>query len=145
MRPREDRGSTIPLILGFFLIALLMIAGSVAAGDAFVQQSNLQSLCDGAAAAAASSADIDAQRHAGSLQQTVYLQLANVQGAVDAYLSRDSSRSDVQILASLSADRATVTVACSARSSIAFGSFFGFSQGVSHRATSSARARLAVA
>ena len=56
----DDRGSTVPLILGFFLIALLVVAGAVALGDAFVDQRNLQDVCDGAAAAAAASAaDLD--------------------------------------------------------------------------------------
>ena len=49
---RDDTGSTIPLIIGFFLISMLMVAGSVAAGDAFVQQRGLQDVCDGAALAA---------------------------------------------------------------------------------------------
>jgi hypothetical protein len=31
-----DRGSTIPLVLGFFIVAFMMVAGAVAAGDAFV-------------------------------------------------------------------------------------------------------------
>ncbi|MDQ2751380.1 MAG: pilus assembly protein TadG-related protein, partial [Actinomycetota bacterium] len=53
MRIADDRRTTIPLILGFFIIALITVAGAVAAGDAFVQQRGLQDVCDGAAAAAA--------------------------------------------------------------------------------------------
>ena len=60
-RPRDD-GSVIPFVLGFFIIALLLVAGSVAAGDAFVQQRDLQDVCDGAAVAAASAADLSANR-----------------------------------------------------------------------------------
>ena len=62
VRLADDRGSTIPLILGCFVVAFLIVAGSVAAGDAFLQQRNLQSVCDGAAAAAATSADLAAAR-----------------------------------------------------------------------------------
>ena len=68
MNPRRDladeQGSTFPLIIGFFLLAMLVVAGSVAAGDAFVQQRGLQDTCDGAALAAAASA-VDLSRDAG--------------------------------------------------------------------------------
>ena len=36
VRLADDRGSTIPLILGCFVVAFLIVAGSVAAGDAFL-------------------------------------------------------------------------------------------------------------
>jgi uncharacterized membrane protein len=138
-RARGDRGSTIPLILGFFLVALVMVAAGVAAGDAFVQQRALQSLCDGAAVAAASSADVRAGLGPGRPE---YLRLTDVQTAVGAYLGRDPSRADVRIRAELSADHATVTTTCELTQSLAFGSFFGFGGGLRHRATSSARAPL---
>jgi Flp pilus assembly protein TadG len=134
---REDDGSTIPLILGFLLIALIMVAGSVALGDAYVQQNNLQSVCDGAAAQAASSVDPEAQRAAE--QGAKSLRLADVQSSVQAYLRREPDRADVQVAASLSADASTVTVQCQRRSTIAFGSFFGFGSGIEHRVVSSAR------
>jgi uncharacterized membrane protein len=138
----DDRGSTIPLILGFFLIALIMVAGSVAAGDAFMHQRELQSICDGAAVAAASGADIDSQRHPGERTSGSYLVLGRVQRAVDTYLSRDPSRADVQVAAGIDGNHTTVTTRCLVRSGIAFGSFFGFGGGVEHRAVSAARAPL---
>jgi uncharacterized membrane protein len=132
-----DQGSTIPLVLGFFLIALVMVAGSVAAGDAFVQQSNLQSLCDGAAVAAASSADTTALRRPAELGSS--LQLADVQQAVTTYLARDPARADIHIAARLSADATMVTTSCVVTETVAFGSFFGFGSGIEHHTTSSAR------
>jgi uncharacterized membrane protein len=135
----DDRGSTIPLILGCFLLAMLMVAGGVAAGDAFVQQRDLQSVCDGAAAAAASSADLGAARETGDVGGSA-LRLANVQPAVDAYLARDGSRSGVRIEATLSADAETVSLVCAERRTIAFGAVFGRGGGVDHRAVSTARA-----
>jgi uncharacterized membrane protein len=137
-----DRGSTIPLILGFFLIALILVAGSVAAGDAFVHQRELQSICDGAAVAAASGADIDSQRHPGEPASDSYLVLGRVQRVVDTYLSRDPSRADVRVTAGIDGNHTTVTTRCLVRSGIAFGSFFGFGAGVEHRAVSAARAPL---
>jgi Putative Flp pilus-assembly TadE/G-like len=140
-RLADDRGSTIPLILGCFVLAFLIVAGSVAAGDAFVQQRSLQSVCDGAAAAAATSADLAADRETGEVGGSA-LRLANVQDAVDRYLSRDASRSTVHVDATLSADAETVSLACVQHTAITFGALFGKGAGVDHRAISTARAPL---
>lgn len=55
MRPLRlpDRGSTLPLMIGFFLLAGLLLTGGVTASAAFLAQRELQSSCDGAAIAAA--------------------------------------------------------------------------------------------
>jgi hypothetical protein len=137
---RDDRGSTLPLILGFFLIALIVIAGSVAAGDAFVQQRGLQDVCDGAAAAAAASG-VDLGR-GGDLETEHTLQFGDVRGAVLAYLARDPSRRGVRVNTQLSDDARTLTLTCDQTESIAFGAMFGQSDGVHHRVTSSAQAAL---
>lgn len=134
---RDDRGSTVPLILGFFLLALIVVAGSVALGQAFVQQRGLQDICDGAvAAAAASSADLDRERGIDAARS---LQFADVSDVVDSYLSRDAERRSVQVRAELSADRRRITLTCRQTTSLAFGAFFGRGH-VQHTATSSARA-----
>jgi Flp pilus assembly protein TadG len=133
----DDRGSTIPLILGFFLIALLVVGGSVALGDAFVQQRNLQDICDGAAAAAAASA-VDLDRGAG-VGEARSLRFAEVDHVVGAYLARDADRRSVQVNAVLSADRERITLTCEQTTSLAFGAMFGRAH-VHHTATSSARA-----
>src|SRR5512142_1414207 len=117
--PADDRGSTLPLVLGFFLVALLMIAGSVAAGDAFVQQRGLQDVCDGAATAAAASG-VDLGR-GGALQTEQALQFGDVRRAVTGYLARDPSRRAVQVRAQLSADARTLTLTCEQTEHIAFG------------------------
>jgi uncharacterized membrane protein len=136
----SDRGSTLPLILGFFLVALLMIAGSVAAGDAFVQQRDLQDVCDGAATAAAANG-VDLGR-SGALESEQALQFGDVRGAVLQYLSRDASRDSVHVDARLSGDGQTLTLTCTQREHIAFGAMFGFGDGVHHVVSSSARAPL---
>jgi hypothetical protein len=134
----EDGGSTIPLILGFFLVALMMTAGAVAAGDAFVQQRGLQDVCDSAAAAGAASA-VDLDRSAG-IATDRSLRFADVQQAVEVYLARDVSRTDVDIQAALSADARTLTLTCTETSHIAFGAMFGKAGGIRHVTRSSARA-----
>jgi uncharacterized membrane protein len=133
----DDRGSTIPLILGFFLIAFLVVAGAVALGDAFVDQRDLQDVCDGAAAAAAASAaDLDRAR---GLTTGGSLRFADVESAVAAYLARDAGRREVHVGATLS-DRGTrITLTCEQTMPLAFGAFFGRAS-VHHTAISSARA-----
>jgi Flp pilus assembly protein TadG len=133
-----DTGSTIPLVLGFFIVSLLLVAGSVAVGDAFVQHSGLQSVCDGAAVAAASSLDADAQRHA--VGDARYLSLSEVQRSVETYLNRESGRETITFAAEVSQNHALVTVECTRTSTIAFGSMFGYGDGITHRVTSRARA-----
>jgi uncharacterized membrane protein len=137
---RDDRGSTLPLILGFFLIALLMIAGAVAAGDAFVQQRDLQDVCDGAATAAAAGG-VDLGR-GGALQHEHALQFGDVRTAVLSYLARDPSRHGVQVHADLADNSETLTLTCEQTEQIAFGAMFGRGSGVHHVVTSSARAPL---
>ncbi len=136
----DDRGSTLPLILGFFLIALIMVAGSIAAGDAFVQQRDLQDVCDGAATAAAASG-VDLGR-GGALDREQALQFGDVAGAVADYVARDPYRASVRISAELSPDRRTLTLRCEQTEHIAFGAVFGKGAGVHHVVTSSAQAPL---
>jgi hypothetical protein len=130
----DDRGSTIPLILGFFVIALLAVAGSVALGDAFVQQREVQDRCDGAAVAAAASA-LDLR---GEITDRA-LPFGDVDAALRAYLNRDPARARMHIVSSLSADRITLTLRCTERLPLAFGAVFGVPT-VVHTVTSSAQA-----
>jgi hypothetical protein len=133
----DDRGSTIPLILGFFLLAALVVSGAVALGDAFVQQRNLQDICDGAAAAAAASA-ADLDRGVGVGAGTS-LQFTDVRAAVDSYLARDATRRTVRVRAVVSPDRQRITLTCRQTTTVALGAVFGRAH-VHHTATSSARA-----
>ncbi len=134
----RDRGSTIPLILGFFLVGLIAVAGAVAAGDAFGQQRGLQDVCDGAAAAAAASA-ADLDRTVGVVTGDS-LRFAGVERVVEAYLARDPQRRDVRVSATLARDARTLSLICRETRPIVFGTFFGKRAGVRHVARSSARA-----
>ena len=136
----DDRGSTIPLILGFFLIALLMVGGAVAAADAYVQQRGLQDVCDGAAeSAAAAAVQLDRSSDVGAGES---LRFGDVQQVVAEYLARDPDRSGVRVTAALSDDEQTVVLTCTETSTIAFGAMFGEGDGVTHTVRSAARAPL---
>lgn len=139
-RLRDDQGSVIPLILGCWLLVMLVAAGYVAATDAFAKRVDLQDVCDGAAIAAANSVDFASGRDVDGAQGGAFLQLDDVQSAVDAYIARDAWRSAVQLAASLNDDRTEVTVSCRRRSKIAFGWLFGKPDGVVATVTASARA-----
>ena len=136
----NDRGSTVPLILGFVIVGMFTTAAAVAAGDAFVQQRGLQSVCDGAAAAAAAGSG-DLGRESG-IGATGYLGFTAVQDAVDRYLAREPGRRAVRVLATVSPDRTTVALTCTETTRIAFGRVFGKGAGVHHLVRSSARSRL---
>lgn len=137
MRQRDDCGSTIPLIVGFFLIALIMVVGSIALGQAFVQQRALQAICDGAAAAAAASAaDLDRSSGIGGRDSLPFADAARV---VQRYLRRDPQRRRVQVRAVMSRDRQRITLHCAQTTALPLGGLFGRAQ-VHHTAVSSARA-----
>jgi Flp pilus assembly protein TadG len=138
---RDERGSIIPFVLGCFLLAMVLVAGAVAAGDAFVQQTDLQSACDSAAVAGANAADLSDSRDSGSTGAT-QLPLGGVQNAVLAYLARDPERSTLQVQAQIAPDGGSVELACAVHETITFGAIFGLGGGVQHRTTSSARAPL---
>ena len=140
-RLRDDRGSVIPLILGCWLLGMVIVAGYVAATDAFAKRVDLQDVCDGASFAAANSADLASSRDLGG-EVGGFLQLAGVAASVDAYLARDSWRAAVRPVVELSPDRTTVALTCTRRSRIAFGWLFGKGRGVVETVHSAARAVL---
>ena len=136
----NDRGSSIPLVLAFFLIALLVVGGSVALATAFVQQRDVQDVCDGAAAAAAATAlDLGRSRAGEETGVVPFADATAVETAVQAYLERDSERRAVRVHAALSPDRATVTLTCREDRELPFGAMFG-RETITHTATSSAQA-----
>jgi hypothetical protein len=134
-----DDGSTVPLILGFFLLTFLMVAGSIAASDAYLDQRALQSACDGAALAGVNAID-EQLAFTGGVGQYQSIPLGPAREAAQAYLDRDAARSGVRIQRSSVSDGTTLTLQCVEIAPLAFGSVFGYSDGVQHRTTASARA-----
>jgi len=74
-----------------------MVAGSVAAADAYLKQRDLQTLCDGAALAGAADTDSDAGRHLDTDGAGPFLPLDHAKAAVDAYLARDPDRTALSV------------------------------------------------
>lgn len=131
-----DRGSTIPLIVGFFLVALLASAGAVVAGQAFVAQRDLQDQCDGVAAAvAARAADVDRSAAIGAEA----LRFADVQRLVEASVAREQGGWQLHVAARLTDQDRTIRLRCSATVPVAFGVLFGRPNGLRHVVDSSAQ------
>lgn len=141
-RTHGDEGSLIPMILMAFVVAGLIIVGSVVGGAAFLAQRDLQSECDGAAIAAAQALDDpDFYRNGVGSDQT--LPLGGVQQAVDRYAAEDDR--GVQMIASVEDDHVTVAVACSRTAHVTFGAVFGYGNGIDQHASAHARSRTAAA
>jgi hypothetical protein len=139
--PGDDAGSTTPLILGFFLLALLVTGGAVALSDAATKQRDLQSTCDGAAIAAANSASAGSQHGAGLRADAIPLD--NAETTVAAYLDRDPDRRGIRAQAELDRGDTIVRLVCMWHTTVAFGPLIGRPHGIVQTVHASARSPLA--
>jgi hypothetical protein len=135
-RDLTERGSTLPFVLVCWTVAALMAFGAIAASDAFLEQQDVQSVCDGAALAAANRAD-EGVVYAAGVGTELPLTRATTQAAVADQLADGGSR-----LATWSAetDGAEVTVRCTRYVDIAFGWLFLGGERMERTAVASARA-----
>ena len=139
MPNREDdreRGSTLPFVLVCWLVAALMVFGAIAASDAFLEQQEVQAVCDGAALAAANRAD-EAAVYAGGVGTELPLTRSSAQEAVADQLASGMSALDAW---TAETDGAEVTVRCTRFVDIAFGWLFLGGEQLERTATASARA-----
>ena len=131
-----ERGSTLPFVLVCWLVAALMAFGAIAASDAFLEQQEVQAVCDGAALAAANQAD-EAVLYASGIGTELPLTRAGAQAAVADQLADGGTTLDAW---SAETDGAEVTVRCTRHVEIAFGWLFLGGQPLERTATASARA-----
>jgi Flp pilus assembly protein TadG len=137
---REDRGSTLPFVLLCFLLALLLVAGTVAASAAFLAQRDLQSDCDGAAVAGAAAVDPAGVYADGALLDALPLTTVAAQDAVAGYAARAGlGDTSFAVTVPVPVDGAAVAVRCGRRVTVPFGPMFGLGGGVDRTADSSAR------
>ena len=135
---REDgeRGSTLPFVLVCWTVAALMAFGAIAASDAFLEQQRVQSVCDGAALAAANRAD-ESVVYTRGVGSELPLTRAAAQTAVADQLADGRTTLDSW---SAETDGAEVTVRCTRYVEIAFGWLFLGGQPLERTATAGARA-----
>ncbi|TFV49443.1 pilus assembly protein TadG-related protein [Blastococcus sp. TF02A_35] len=136
--PTDDpeRGSTLPFVLVCWLVAALMCFGGIAASDAFLEQQEVQSVCDGAALAAANQAD-EAAVYAHGVGTELPLTRAAAQAAVADQLADGGVQLDSW---SAETDGAEVTVRCTRYVAIAFDWLFLGGEPLERTAVASARA-----
>jgi Flp pilus assembly protein TadG len=131
-----EAGSTLPFVLVCWLVAALMVFGAIAASDAFLEQQEVQSVCDGAALAAADQAD-----EAVVYTQGVGAQLPLTRSAAEAAVADQLADARVTLDAwSAETDGVEVTVRCTRAVRIAFGWLFLGGHPLDRTAVASARA-----
>lgn len=131
-----ERGSTLPLVLVCWLIAALMALGAITASDAFLEQQEVQSVCDGAALAAANATD-EAALYTSGVGAALPLTRASTQAAVTDHLADGGTGLDSW---STATDGVEVTVRCTRYAQLAFGWLFLGGEPLERTATASARA-----
>jgi Flp pilus assembly protein TadG len=131
-----ERGSTLPFVLVCWLVAALMVFGAIAASDAFLEQQEVQSVCDGAALAAANHTD-EAVLYSTGVGDELPLTRAAAQAAVADQLADGGTALDSW---SAETDGVEVTVRCTRYVHIAFGWLFLGGEQLERTATASARA-----
>jgi hypothetical protein len=135
-RRDDERGSTLPFVLVCWTVAALMAFGAIAASDAFLEQQEVQSVCDGAALAAANRTD-EAVVYTSGVGSELPLTRATAQAAVADHLADGGTLLDAWLAAT---DGAEVTVRCTRYVDIAFGWLFLGGSQLERTATASARA-----
>ena len=139
MHQRSDsaeRGSTLPFVLVCWSVAALMVFGAIAASDAFLRQQEVQSVCDGAALAAANRTD-EAVVYTTGVAGTLPLSADAARNAVADQLADGAGALDFW---SAETDGAEVTVRCTRYVDIAFGWLFLGGRPLERTAVASARA-----
>jgi Flp pilus assembly protein TadG len=131
-----ERGSTLPFVLVCWLVAALMVFGAIAASDAFLEQQEVQAVCDGAALAAANRTD-EAIVYTRGVGTELPLTRAAAQAAVADQLADGGNELDAW---SAETDGAEVTVRCTRYVDVAFGWLFLGGEALERTATASARA-----
>lgn len=106
----DERGSTIPLIIGFALVLLLVVGVVIDATAAYLRRQELANLADGAALRGADLGAAGTEVYGSGLGAAADLQLtpAVARQAVDAYLAAvDAYGRYPGLLAEVSVDTAT--------------------------------------
>lgn len=86
---RDERGSTVPLIIGFAVVLLILVAVVVDATAAFVDRQRLESLADGAALQGADQGAQGSQVYVGGLVgQRLAVTEAAARRAVGVYVAQ---------------------------------------------------------
>jgi len=116
----DERGSTIPLMLGFFILAGAMLIGGIVAAAAFVQLRSLQSGCDGAAVAATNGFS----RGSGTLDAGLPFDEDAARAAVAAYAASAWGQEAAAVEIDLAVDQGRISLRCTRVAHVPFEAVF---------------------
>lgn len=136
-RQNGERGSTIPLMIGFFILAGVLLTGGVVASAAFIQLRSLQSACDGAAVAAANGFE----RGGSQLGESLPFDSAAAKEAVAAYAVRAWGSEAAQVALDIEVNGDRVSVQCRKTAHVPFEAVFA-PDGIGQSVTATSRAPL---
>lgn len=119
--PTGETGSSLPFVLLCWLIAALMTFGGIAASDAFLEQADVQTVCDGAALVAANEVTPSSAYAGPGIEAGLPLDSQTATTAVADYLADGGTVLDSW---SVSVSGVEVTVVCTRHVEIAFGWLF---------------------
>ena len=137
LRLRDEQGSTIPLMIGFFMLAGLLLTGGVVSAAAFLQLRSLQSACDGAAIAAANGFE----RGADTLGEGLPFDPDAARAAVSAYAVQTWGADAANVGIDIAVDGERVVVQCARTAHVPFEVVFS-PGGIEQSVTSTSRAPL---
>jgi len=133
----SDSGSSLPFVLLCWLIAALMTFGGIAASDAFLEQADVQTVCDGAALVAANEVAPSAAYSGQDLAAGLPLDPQTAHTAIADYLADGGTELDAW---SATTSGVEVTVTCTRNVDIAFGWLFLAGAQLERTAVASAQA-----
>ena len=128
----------VPFVLLSFAIATLMVCGGITASAGFLAQRDVQSVCDGAAVAAANALDEDGYFGVGTVD-VVPLSEASVTAAVREHLAAGDAGLDAW---SASTDGRSVEITCTRFVRLPFATIFLGGASIERTARSAARSPL---
>jgi len=135
--PDGEQGSSLPFVLLCWMIAALMTFGGIAASDAFLKQIDVQTVCDGAALAAANELAADPAYSGAGISAGLPLDEQTANAAVLDYLADGGTDLDAW---SATVSGVEVNVTCTRRVEIAFGWLFLAGDSLERTAVASAQA-----
>ncbi|MEJ7770746.1 MAG: pilus assembly protein TadG-related protein [Geodermatophilaceae bacterium] len=135
--PRFDVGSSLPFVLLCWMIAALMTFGGIAASDAFLKQVDVQTVCDGAALAAANEVAPVSAYSGNGIALGLPLDQHTATTAIADYLADGGTDLDAW---SATTTGVEVTVTCTRNVQIAFGWLFLAGDSLKRTAVASAQA-----
>jgi hypothetical protein len=132
-----DVGSSLPFVLLCWMIAALMTFGGIAASDAFLKQVDVQTVCDGAALAAANEVAPVSAYSGNGIALGLPLDQQTATTAIADYLADGGTDLDAWAATTTGVE---VTVTCTRNVQIAFGWLFLAGDSLKRTAVASAQA-----